>query len=127
MVMVPSAGVNSCMRVLLGVVLPSLVPFRGRNRAQPSSIPDTDASTPPRSPAVTVGRGSLEGRGVDDEAVADVGGQNALPRVIDCRGLDELGLGVDPVFGAEVEHFLSLANAADARARERAPVPEEAF
>src|SRR6185503_8892557 len=45
---------------------------------------------------------SSEGRGVDDEAVADVGGEDALPRLVDPVGGDDLDLGGDAVLGAEV-------------------------
>lgn len=55
----------------------------------------------------------LEGGGVDDEPVADVGGKDAFVGVVDLVGRDDLDFGADAVFGAEVEHFLGFADAAD--------------
>ena len=54
-----------------------------------------------------------DGGGVDDEAVAHVGPQHALIRVVDGCSVDELDLGGDAVPGAEVQHLLRLGNASD--------------
>src|SRR3954453_18357701 len=66
-----------------------------------------------------------ERRVVDDEAVADVGGQNALPGLVDLFGGDDLDLGGDAMLGAEVEHLLGLADRADGRAGEAAALEQQ--
>ena len=53
------------------------------------------------------------GARVNDEAVPHVGGQYALVGVVNFLGRDDFDLGSELVFGAEVEHFLGLADAAD--------------
>jgi hypothetical protein len=50
---------------------------------------------------------------VDDEAVPDVGGQDALVGVVNFLGRDDFDFGAELVFGAEVEHLLGFADAAD--------------
>ncbi len=47
-----------------------------------------------------------------DEAVPDVGAWHSVPGVVDGCGVDELGLRLDAVVGAEVEHLLGLGEAA---------------
>lgn len=53
-----------------------------------------------------VGSPHSERGGVDDEAVADVGGQDSFVRLVDLVGGDDLDLGAEAVLGAEVEHLL---------------------
>jgi hypothetical protein len=64
---------------------------------------------------------------VEDEAVLDVRGQGALPRGVDSLrgGGDELDVARDVVLGAEVDHLLGLADAADEGALEREAAAEE--
>ncbi len=50
----------------------------------------------------------LQGRDVDHEAVPHVGGDNAVPGLVDPVRADELGLRLDAVLGAVVEHLLRL-------------------
>ena len=50
--------------------------------------------------------------GVDDEAVADVGAEYPLVRLVDGDHVDELRFGHDAVLRAEVEHLLRLEEAA---------------
>src|SRR4028119_1248975 len=57
-----------------------------------------------------------ERRPVDDEPVAHVRGQDALPRLVDPVSPDELDVRGDAVLGAEVEHLLRLADRPDRRA-----------
>src|SRR3954451_11755143 len=64
-------------------------------------------------------------RGVDDEAVADVGGEHSLIRLVDVLRLDDLDLCGDAVLGAEVEHLLRLRDAADHGPGERAPSSDQ--
>src|SRR3954447_19180155 len=74
------------------------------------------------APAWSSGQSStprLERRVVDYEPVTDIGGEHALPGVVDLIGGDHFNLGPDAVLGAEVEHLLGLADRADHRAGER--------
>ena len=59
-------------------------------------------------------------RGVDHEAVADVAAHDAVVCPVDLVGADRLDHRGDAVLGAEVEHLLRLADAADVRAGDRA-------
>src|SRR5437868_423756 len=68
---------------------------------------------------------SLQRRGIDDEAVADVRAEHPLPRLVDLVGGDDLDLGGDAVLGAEVEHLLGLADRADGRPGERAALHDQ--
>src|SRR5918998_5866300 len=97
----------------------------GRGRRTGPSV-DVVQRTPP-GPRSGAGRGraSAQGGGVDDEPVADVGGQDALVGLVDLVGGDDLDLGADTVLGAEVEHLLGQGDAADHRAGVGAATADE--
>ena len=88
-------------------------------RAGGQDVDDERAARPGRAAASRRpgGRSDVtQGRGVDDEPVADVGGEHPLVGLVDLVGGDDLDLGADAVLGAEVEHLLGLGDAADHRA-----------
>src|SRR5258707_11048883 len=60
----------------------------------------------------------LERSHIDDEAVLYVALEQAIISFIDLLDFDEFDIGSDAVLGAEIEHLLGLANAADGRAGE---------
>src|SRR3954464_14398044 len=67
----------------------------------------------------------LQGGVVDDEAVAHIRAQDALPGLVDLIGGDDLDLCRDAVLSAEVEHLLRLADAADRRPGEAAALRDQ--
>ena len=82
-------------------------------------------------PAVTPTRTSRprircpQRRQVDDEAIAHIAAQGSLEGLVHLLDGNSLDVRRDAALGAEVEHLLGLADAADHRARETAPLVDE--
>lgn len=72
----------------------------------------SDVTTPPSSGSV------VKGLGVDDVAVADLGGRDLVVGLGDVLTTDHLHHRVDAVLGAEVQHLLGLSDPADVGTRQ---------
>src|SRR6476620_7740312 len=94
------------------LLLPETLPGR---RVMPSDKRRTEGIAP-RCGCRSRGSLAPQALHVDDEPVADVAPDGPLPGLVDLLDRDHLDVGSETVPGAEVQHLLRLADAADARA-----------